>query len=492
MQPIKKVLVANRGEIACRIIRTLDRMGIESVIVYHAVDEASPAVAMAYEALEIDGPSPVAAYLNMDRIIAACKEAQANAVHPGFGFLSENSEFARRLADAGITFIGPSPENIKLMGNKVQARAFCEKNGFPLSPSVSEDSPDKSFAQQAAKLGVPLLIKAAAGGGGKGMQIVRRLDELESAVNLAKTQALRSFGNDRVYAERYEETPRHIEVQILADELGNIVHLGERECSIQRRFQKIIEESPAPALESDLRARICNTAVDIARQAGYRNAGTVEFLLSPSGDFYFLEMNTRIQVEHPVTEMVTGIDIVEMQLRIAQGEPLPFAQDQIDMQGHAIEMRIYAEDPENDFMPTTGHVFSCSFPRGNGIRVDAGLVEGMKITSAFDPMLAKLIVHGQTRKIAILKAQRAIAETWILGLTNNADYLARVIAHPAFVAGLTHTGFIHVHAGDLTPPQLSEQQRHLLIAAVALGSRDINDPEFIVKEPYASMGMWRN
>jgi acetyl/propionyl-CoA carboxylase alpha subunit len=492
MQPIKKVLVANRGEIACRIIRTLDRMGIESVIVYHAADEASPAVAMASEALEIDGPSPVAAYLNMDRIIAACKEAQADAVHPGFGFLSENSEFARRLASAGITFIGPSPENIELMGNKVQARAFCEKNGFPLSPSVSEDSPEEPFAQQAAKLGMPLLIKAAAGGGGKGMQIVRRLDELESAVSLAKTQALRSFGNDRVYAERYEEKPRHIEVQILADELGTIVHLGERECSIQRRFQKIIEESPAPALESDLRKRICSTAVEIARQAGYRNAGTVEFLLSPSGDFYFLEMNTRIQVEHPVTEMISGIDIVEMQLRIAQGEPLPFTQDQINMQGHAIEMRIYAEDPENDFMPTTGHVFSYSFPRGNGIRVDAGLVEGMKVTSAFDPMLAKLIVHGQTRKEAILKAQRAIAETWILGLSNNADYLARIIAHPAFVAGLTHTGFIHAHAGDLTPPQLSEQQRHLLITAVALGSRDINDPEFIVREPYASMGMWRN
>ena len=492
MKPIKKVLVANRGEIACRIIRTLDRMGIQSVIVYHVADADSPAVAMASEILEIDGPTPVAAYLNMDRIIAACKETQADALHPGFGFLSENSEFARRLASAGITFIGPSPENIELMGNKIQARAFCRNNGFPLSPSVSEDSTEKPFVQQAAKLGMPLLIKAAAGGGGKGMQIVRHPNELESAVNIAKTQALRSFGNDRVYAERYEETPRHIEVQILADEVGNIVHLGERECSIQRRFQKIIEESPAPAIESDLRTRICTTAVEIARQSGYRNAGTVEFLLSPSGDFYFLEMNTRIQVEHPVTEMVTGIDIVEMQLRIAQGESLPFTQDQINPQGHAIELRIYAEDPENDFMPTTGHVLSCSFPRGNGIRVDDGLVEGIKVTSAFDPMLAKLIVHGPTRKEAIMKAQRAIADTWILGVTNNADYLARIVAHPAFVAGLTHTGFIDVHAGDLAPPQLSEQQRQLLIAAVALGSRDINNPEFIVKEPYASMGMWRN
>lgn len=492
MQRIKKVLVANRGEIACRIIRTLDRMGIQSAIVYHAADAASPAVEMASEALEIDGTSPVAAYLNMDRIITACKETRADAVHPGFGFLSENSEFARRLAGAGITFIGPSPENIELMGNKVQARAFCQKNGFPLSPSVSEDSPEKPFVQQAEKLGMPVLIKAAAGGGGKGMQIVRRPDELESAVNLAKTQALRAFGNDRIYAERYEETPRHIEVQILSDEFGNIVHLGERECSIQRRFQKIIEESPAPSLEPDLRKSICATAVEIARQAEYRNAGTVEFLLSPSGDFYFLEMNTRIQVEHPVTEMITGIDIVEMQLRMAQGEPLPFSQDQISIEGHAIELRIYAEDPENDFMPTTGQLLSYSFPQGNGIRVEDGLAEGMRVTSAFDPMLAKLIVRGPTRKEAILKAQRAIAKTWILGVTNNADYLARILAHPAFVAGLTHTGFIHVHAGDLHPPQLSEQQHHLLIAAVALGSRDINDPEFIVKEPYAGMGMWRN
>lgn len=492
MQPIKKVLVANRGEIACRIIRTLDRIGIASVIVYHAADASSPAVEMASEAVEIDGPSPVAAYLDMDRIIAACRQTQADALHPGFGFLSENSEFAGRLAGAGITFIGPSPENIELMGNKVRARAFCEHNGFPLSPSVSEDSPGEPFVRQAAKLGLPLLIKAAAGGGGKGMQIVRHPDELESAVNLAKTQALRAFGNDRIYAERYEETPRHIEVQILADAFGNIVHLGERECSIQRRFQKIIEESPAPALEPELRTRICTTAVEIARQAGYRNAGTVEFLLSPGGDFYFLEMNTRIQVEHPVTEMVTGIDIVEMQLRIAQGEPLPFRQDQIDLQGHAIELRIYAEDPENDFLPTTGQILSCCFPREKGIRVDNGLAEGMKVTSAFDPMLAKLIVHGLTREEAILKARRAIAETWILGVTSNADYLARIVAHPSFAAGRIHTGFIHLHAADLSPPQLSEQQRHLLLAAVALGSREISAPEFIVKEPYASMGMWRN
>lgn len=492
MNTIKKVLVANRGEIACRIVRTLDRMGIASVAIYHAADTHSPVVKMASEAVEIDGPTPVAAYLDMNRIIAACKETDADAVHPGFGFLSENPEFARRLANARITFIGPTADNIELMGNKIQARAFCIDNGFPLAPSVSEDSSGKQFAQQARKLGVPLLIKAAAGGGGKGMEIVRELDDLDQAIKIAKNTALRAFGNDTVYAERYEETPRHIEVQVLADDYGNVVHLGERECSIQRRFQKIIEESPAPGLGSDLRARICAVAVDIARRAGYRNAGTVEFLLSPDGNFFFLEMNTRIQVEHPVTEMVTGIDLVEMQIRIAQGEPLSVDQNQVEMTGHAIELRIYAEDPENDFMPTIGQLLSYSFPRGDGVRVDDGLIEGMKVTPAFDHMLAKLIIHGKTRKKAIQRARKAIADTWILGVTTNTDYLARIIAHPAFAAGRIHTGFIPCYSGDLKPPALTTQQRDLLLAAAALGSREITNPEFDVKDPYASIGMWRN
>lgn len=492
MKSITKVLIANRGEIACRILRTLDRLGIQSVVVYHAADANSPAVRRASESLEIEGPSPVAAYLDMDRIIDACKATHADALHPGFGFLAENSTFAERLASAGITFIGPAPETIERMGNKLQARSFCVRNGFPLSPSVSENNPGQSFARQAGELGFPLLIKAVAGGGGKGMQVVRHPEELEPAVKMAKTEALRAFGDDRVYAERYEETPRHIEVQILADAYGNVVHLGERECSIQRRFQKIIEESPAPRLSPDMRARICATAVEIARKAGYRNAGTVEFLLSPENDFYFLEMNTRIQVEHPVTEMVTGIDIVEMQVRIARGEPLPFHQDDIKPAGSAIELRIYAEDPEKDFIPTTGQVLSFSLPRGDGVRVDHGMTEGMNVTPAFDPMLAKLIVHGKTRKEAIRRLRKAIADTWILGVTTNADYLARIVAHPAFASGLVHTGFIPGHAADLKPPELTPRQRRLLIAAVALGSREIADPEFAAEEPYTSIGMWRN
>jgi propionyl-CoA carboxylase alpha chain/3-methylcrotonyl-CoA carboxylase alpha subunit/acetyl-CoA/propionyl-CoA carboxylase biotin carboxyl carrier protein len=492
MNKINKVMIANRGEIACRILRTLDRMSIASVMVYHAVDEDSPAVATASETVEIDGSTPVAAYLDMDRIIAACKETDADAVHPGFGFLAENPEFARRLAHEGIKFIGPSPENIELMGNKVKARSFCIDNGFPLAPSVTEASTGEQFTEQIRKLGVPLLIKAAAGGGGKGMQIVRDLDNLEPAIQLVKTASLRAFGDDAVYAERYEEKPRHIEVQVLADEFGNVVHLGDRECSIQRRFQKVIEESPAPRLESDLRKLICTTAVEIARRAGYRNAGTVEFLLSPDGDVFFLEMNTRIQVEHPITEMVTGIDLVEMQIRVAQGEPLPFNQAQVKTRGHAIELRLYAEDPENDFLPTTGQLLSYSLPVGRSVRVDDGFIEGMKVTAAFDPMLAKLIIHGKTRNEAIERAQKAIADTLILGITTNIDYLARIIAHPAFAAGQIHTGFISQYSDDLNPPALTKEQRHLLLAAAALSSREFTNPEFDAIEPYASIGNWRN
>ena len=492
MNMIKKVMVANRGEIACRILRTLDRMGIASVMVYHALDAGSPAVAAASEIVEIDGATPVAAYLDIDQIIAACKATGADAVHPGYGFLAENAQFARRLAHEGIKFIGPSPENLELMGNKVKARSFCVENGFPLAPSVAGADTGDHFTEQVRKIGYPLLIKAAAGGGGKGMQIVRDPGDLDPAIQMAKTAALRAFGDDSVYAERYEERPRHIEVQVLADAFGNVIHLGDRECSVQRRFQKIIEESPAPRLEPDLRERICAKAVEIARRAGYHNAGTVEFLLAPEGDFFFLEMNTRIQVEHPVTEMVTGIDLVEMQIRVAQGEPLPFNQNQVQTSGHAIELRIYAEDPQNDFLPTTGQLLSYFIPVGNNVRVDDGFVEKMKVTSAFDPMLAKLIVHGKTRNEAIDRACKTIADTLILGITTNVDFLGRIIAHPAFAAGQIHTGFITQYRDDLNPPELTREQRNLLLAAAALGSREFMNPEFDAMEPYASIGNWRN
>ena len=492
MKEIKKVLIPNRGEIACRILRTLNRMNIPGVVVYHSVDADTPAVQMADETVEITGDTPVSAYLDVDQIVDACKKTGADAIHPGFGFLAENADFARRLDQEGIIFIGPKPDVIEMMGNKVAARSFCIENDFPLAPSVTETNGDKDFLDQVRRIGVPVLIKAAAGGGGKGMQIVKDLNELEQAVQLAKGEALRSFSNDEVYAERYVETSRHIEVQVLVDHHGNIIHLGERECSIQRRFQKIVEESPAPALSSELRKAICDTAVDIARRADYRNAGTVEFILAPNDEFYFLEMNTRLQVEHPVTEMVTGVDLVEMQIRVAQEETLPITQDQVTTQGHAIELRLYAEDPENDFMPATGPLIAYQMPAGEAIRVEDGFAQGMTVTSAFDPMLAKLIVHGKDRDEAIEQGLSALKETLILGVTTNTDFLARVLAHPSFAGGDIHTGFIPLHKEVLKQPDLNKEECTLLLAATALTNREFVDPAFSVPEPYSLLGNWRN
>ncbi len=492
MSKFNKVLIANRGEIACRILRTLDRMAIPAAVVFHAVDFNSPAVKMAAESVQINGLTPVAAYLDVKNIINACKKIGADAVHPGFGFLAENADFAKQLAKEGITFIGPLPEAIELMGNKVAARSFCIKNDFPILPSQTATDAKQDFAGCVKKIGVPLLIKAAAGGGGKGMHIVRDLHNLDKAVRLAKDEAQRSFGNNEIYAERYVQDSRHIEVQVMADHHGNVLHLGERECSIQRRFQKIIEESPAPGITPALRDHICNTAVEITRKANYRNAGTVEFILAPDGEFYFLEMNTRLQVEHPVTEMVTGLDLVELQLCVAQDKYLDLSQEEIKTQGHAIELRLYAEDPENNFLPATGSLLAYRMPEGDGIRVENGFAKGMKVSSAFDPMLAKLIVHGHDRDKAIGRALKALEDTLVLGVTTNIDYLARILSHPAYASGRIHTGFIPRYGKDLNPPPLNQEQRNLLLAAAALSSREFTDPAFRVPEPYASLGNWRN
>ncbi|MFP4475272.1 MAG: acetyl/propionyl/methylcrotonyl-CoA carboxylase subunit alpha [Desulfatibacillaceae bacterium] len=492
MGSLSKVLVANRGEIACRILRTLSRMGIPGVLASHRVDLESPAARMASEVAKIEGPTPVAAYLDIDAVVEAARRTGADAVHPGFGFLAENASFARRLHEEGIAFIGPAPETIELMGDKVRARSFCMENGFPLAPSVDEADSGGDFIQRLAELGTPILIKAAAGGGGKGMHVVADPAEMEDAVRLARAEALRFFGDAAVYGERLVENPRHIEVQVLADAHGNVVHVGERECSIQRRFQKIVEECPAPGLDAESRQRICHTAVEIARRAGYVNAGTVEFLLGPDGHFHFLEMNTRIQVEHPVTEMVYGLDLVEWQVRVARGEALTFGQDDLAPHGHAVEARLYAEDPEHGFEPATGKLLAYRFPEGPGIRIENGYAKGMEVTAAFDPMLAKLIAHGKDRREALTRASGALRDTLVLGVTTNQDYLARILEHPDFAAGRVHTGFIPDHVDDLRAPPLEARERDLLLAAAALASREWNDPAFEPPEPYLTIGEWRN
>jgi acetyl/propionyl-CoA carboxylase alpha subunit len=489
---IGKVLIANRGEIAVRIARTLSRLGIASALVAHPEDAASPAARAVDEVHPIEGPTPVAAHLDGAQTIAIAQRIGADAIHPGYGFLSENADFAESVLAAGLRFVGPSPKSMRLLGDKIESRRFVAGLGVPLTPSATEAEAPKTFPARAAQIGFPLLIKASAGGGGKGMQIVREAGALPQAIELARSAARRYFDDDRIYAERYVESPRHIEVQILADTHGQVFHLGERDCSIQRRFQKLIEETPAPGLAPELRRAICEQAVRIARAADYHNAGTVEFVLAPSGEFFFLEMNTRLQVEHPVTEMVTGIDLVEQQLRVAAGEKLALRQQDIRADGAAIECRLCAEDPEQDFRPAIGEILVFSPAEGPGIRLDAGIAAGQRITTAFDPMLAKLIVHGRDRREAIERAIRALEETVILGCTTNASFLARVLAHPDFQAGHVETGFLPAHAAALAARPLEEDERRVLLAAAALSDRDFLERIEAVPALHAAMGAWRN
>ncbi len=489
---IAKVLIANRGEIAVRVARSLRRLGIASAAIVHAEDAGSPAALAVDEVCPIEGETPVAAHLDSDQIVGIGRRIGADAVHPGYGFLAENAAFAEAVEAAGIRFIGPRPDVIRLMGDKIESRRFVAGAGVPLTPSASEEDDPSNFLQRAEEIGFPLLIKASAGGGGKGMQIVRARDELPDAIERARSEAGRYFADDRIYAERYVEEPRHIEVQILADAHGNVVHLGERDCSIQRRFQKLVEETPAPGISSELRERICRQAVEIARAAGYRNAGTVEFVLAPDGAFYFLEMNTRLQVEHPVTEMVTGIDLVEEQIRVAAGEPLSFDQQAIRSTGAAIECRICAEDPAHDFRPAVGELLFVRPPAGPGVRFDSGIAAGQAVTTAFDPMLAKLIVHGANREEAIAKARTALAETVILGCQTNAEFLERILAEPDFEAGRVETGFVPAHAATLARPALTAEERFAIVAAAALSNRDFRERVEAVPEPQASIGTWQN
>ncbi len=486
-----RVLVANRGEIAVRILRTLRRLGIASVAVFHAEDAGSLAVREADEAVELFGTTPVGAYLDIDAIVTACRDTESDAVHPGFGFLAENAEFAEAIGAAGITFVGPPPHAMRAMGDKIESKRLAAEAGVSTVPgSDGAVASTEAAVTEAARVGYPVLLKASAGGGGKGMRIARDPDECREAFERASGEAVASFGDGRLFVERYVERPRHVEIQILADEHGTVLHLGERECSIQRRYQKVIEEAPSPFLDEATRQAMGAQAVALARAVGYTSAGTVEMIVDEQRDFFFLEMNTRLQVEHPITEMVTGIDIVAEQLRIAGGEPLGFGQDDVRMDGHAVECRVYAEDADAGFIPATGRLSLVRFPAGEGIRVDHDVTEGQVVSSSFDPMIAKVVAHAATREAAIERVRAALRATVLLGTVTNVAYLERVLAHPDFGAGHTHTGFLDQHADDLASPPADPAQERCLVAAAALASPRF-DPRLTALEPLASMGEWR-
>ncbi len=487
-----KVLVANRGEIACRVFRTLDMMGIASVAIHHRAEADARHVRAAAEAVEIKGETPVAAHLDIDQIVVAALRAGADAIHPGYGFLSENARFAAAVAAAGLTFIGPDANTISLMGDKISARTFAAANGVAVAPSVMPTDRLDEFVAQAEHIGFPLLIKAAAGGGGKGMSIVRSAGELHRAATIAASEALRYFGDGRVYAETYVERPRHIEVQVLGDGEGKAIHLFERECSVQRRFQKIIEEAPAANLPGDLRDEICTSAVRLAEAARYKNAGTVEYILGADGRFFFLEMNTRLQVEHPVTEMITGLDLVRAQIEIAAGRGLPLRQQDVHGVGHAIECRICAEDPDRDFLPETGVVAYLGVPDEPWLRFENALDQGRKVTTDFDPMLAKLVAHAATRQEAVERSIAALDALALLGVKTNVDYLIRVLAHASFRAGDLHTAFVVEHGEALKAAEPDDAMLVQVLAAAALGFRDIHEAVVGTPEPYAAIGGWRN
>lgn len=443
----KKVLVANRGEIAVRIMQTLQELGITSVAVSSGPDLQAEHVRIADEVIYLPGQKPGETYLQGEKIIALAKERGVEAVHPGYGFLSENAAFAKACAEAGLVFIGPKPEVIRDMGDKIIAKNLMKQAGVPVVPGWSGDS-ETDFSEiqhQADAIGYPILVKAAAGGGGKGMRLVHTAGELEAAFSAAAREAQNAFGDARVFLEKYITQPRHIEFQIFGDQHGNVVHLFERECSIQRRHQKIIEETPSPALTPELRAQMGEAAVRAAQAMGYTNAGTVEFILGPDGSFYFLEVNTRLQVEHPVTEMTVHQDLVRLQLQVAAGLPLPFKQDDLKQDGHAIECRLYAEDPARNFMPGIGKLDFFRPPVGPSIRLDSGVREGSEVTVHYDPMLAKLIVWGKDRQAALEKMSWALSRFAILGVANNVEFLKAIIDHPQFQLGQVHTHFLEEH-----------------------------------------------
>ncbi|EIL94864.1 MULTISPECIES: acetyl/propionyl/methylcrotonyl-CoA carboxylase subunit alpha [Rhodanobacter] len=492
----ERVLIANRGEIACRVIRTCRRLGIHTIAVYSEADQDAQHVRLADEAWPIGGPLPADSYLRIDAILDAAKNSGAQAIHPGYGFLSENTAFSRACRDAGIVFIGPDPESIEAMGSKAAAKQLMARHDVPLVPGYSGDQQDNVFlAEQAHQVGYPLIIKPSAGGGGKGMQIVRSDAEFPEALATAQRVAQAAFGDASMLLERYVEHPRHIEFQIFGDRHGNIIHLGERECSAQRRYQKVLEETPSPFLTPEKRADMGAAAVAAARAVNYVGAGTVEFIVGPAGDFHFMEMNTRLQVEHPVTELTHSVDLVEWQLRIADGEPLPLAQQDVVSRGHAIEVRLYAEDPDQNFLPGSGKLQTLRLPSpSQHVRLDGGVIEGDTVTIFYDPMIAKLIVWDEDRPKALQRMREALAASEIIGPKSNIGFLERLVRHPVVVEGNIDTGYLDRHLEEFLVGDVVPGDTVLFAAATAVLLHDeasirgnATDPH----SPWARADAWR-
>jgi len=478
----RKILIANRGEIAVRIMRACQELGIRTVAIYSDADVQAMHVRMADEAVPIGAAAPRESYLRSDRIIAAAQSVGAQAIHPGFGFLSENADFADAVRAAGLISIGPSSDAIRSMGSKTRARAIMQLADVPIVPGY-EGGIDADFGEAAGTIGYPVLVKAAAGGGGKGMRIVRAPKDLEDAIDSAQREAEKAFGDPTIFLEKYVEHAHHVEFQVFGDMHGNVVHLFERDCSTQRRHQKIIEEAPSPLLDGELRQRMGEAAVTAAQAVAYHNAGTIEFIVDPQTlEFYFLEMNTRLQVEHPITEMITGLDLVKLQLKVALSEPLPFAQDQITARGHAVECRVYAEDATNGFLPAVGPVLLAKFPSMPGVRVDTGIETGDEVTIHYDPMIAKIIAYGQDRADAIRKMDAALRNTIILGVTTNVRFLRDVLAHPVLQRGEVTTSFIEREFADWQPG-VSDSADLALIAAALADLQSVREWPTIARNP---------
>ena len=480
MNPINKILIANRGEIALRVMRTCRAMGISTVAVYSDPDAPAPHARFSDQAVHI-GPAPSKeSYLNVEKIIDAAKRTGADAIHPGYGFLSENPDFAEACEAAGITFIGPSSDAIRKMGLKNTARRMMFAAGVPIVPGYDgEDQCIETLSKNVEAIGLPVLIKASAGGGGKGMRVIREALDLEAAIQSARREAAKGFGDATLLIEKYIENARHIEVQILGDHHGNLIHLFERECSIQRRHQKIIEESPSPAVSPELRKQICEAALTASRAIGYTNAGTVEFILAPSGEFYFIEVNTRLQVEHPVTEIITGVDLVKLQIEIAGGKPIEIAQEDVRQTGHAIEARVYAEDPANNFLPATGTILEWRAPSVSGVRIDDGVDAGSEVGIHYDPMLVKVIARGPDRETALRKLVYALTRFTMLGVQTNREFLIRALEHPKLQSGGYHTGFVDENLGELISKKAGEEELFAAVAALYLHKKRQMDAEVL-------------